>query len=107
MTGLGAERFGDQAARMLGAGEHRSERTHFGIPAPWLRGGDEKRRPQRTFGVPKPLAWGGRATQTRRVRPGMLPYPDDFLQGAEARFDGLLIRRLGVDADQGLGSAGA
>src|SRR5438132_9977247 len=40
------ERFGGQAAQMLGAAEHRSERAPPGLPAPWLRGGDEERSSQ-------------------------------------------------------------
>src|ERR1044071_2420268 len=35
------ERFGGEVAEMLGAAEHRSERTPAGVPAPRLRGGDE------------------------------------------------------------------
>src|SRR5919198_4048615 len=67
MGGDLVERFGAQAAQMLGADEHRSERTLAGVPAPWLRGGDEKRRPA---GVPMPQAWGQWAAWAPKIRRG-------------------------------------
>src|SRR5438067_3764839 len=69
------ERFGAQAAEMLGAVEHRSERTPPGVPAPWLRGGDEERRPQR----------GRSAAWAPKIRRGSPPGPLPLATAAEDR----------------------
>src|SRR5256884_3557653 len=61
------ERFGAQVVQMLGAAEHRSERTPPGVPAPWSRGGDEERKPA---GVPVPKAWGQWAAWAPKIRRG-------------------------------------
>src|SRR3989454_4716742 len=67
MAGDLGERFGAQVVQMLGAAEHRSERTPSGVPAPWLRGGDEERKPA---GVPMPKAWGQWAAWAPKIRRG-------------------------------------
>jgi hypothetical protein len=54
-----------QAAQMLGAAEHRSERKPAGVPAPWMRGGYEERTPT---GVPVPKAWGQWAAWGTNIR---------------------------------------
>jgi hypothetical protein len=58
---------------MLGATEHRSERTPAWVPAPWLRGGDEKRRAQQRI-------WAAWAPKIRR---GALLAPLTLATGAE------------------------